>query len=59
MIYWLDKGYSFSYIEFIAEFTTLVKQCYGEFLMSVDLVKAMYALYVVGVSLIRLLDDNE
>ncbi len=27
--------------------------------MSVDLVKAIFALYVVGVSLIRLLDENE
>lgn len=27
--------------------------------MSADLVKAIFAVYVVGVSLIRLLDDNE
>ncbi len=27
--------------------------------MDVDLVKATFAIYVVGVSLIRLLDDNE
>jgi hypothetical protein len=27
--------------------------------MDVDLVKAIFATYVVGVSLIRLLDDNE
>jgi hypothetical protein len=27
--------------------------------MGVDLVKAMFATYVVGVSLIRLLDENE
>lgn len=27
--------------------------------MDTDLVKAMFATYVVGVSLIRLLDDNE
>ena len=27
--------------------------------MDVDLVKALFAVYVVGVSLLRLLDDNE
>ena len=27
--------------------------------MDVDLVKALFAVYIVGVSLIRLLDDNE
>lgn len=27
--------------------------------MNVDLIKGMFAIYVVGVSLVRLLDDNE